>query len=221
MIFCFQGAHRGCWIWKEALLQVCAASLVASYQNKQRWKQLPSQYPIVANKNDYHLDRQVLQGERVGLLLPGNCRTSGRQLPSPLHRPGVYFAENISPTIFHSSSTHSTPSSSDKLTKVISIQLEFNCNNLPFLSYDSANNCPAKSALGGLRWFGVGRNNPTTTWLPAARPSRRCSTRSTRGSTPSAAPSCSGSPSCILSSSLLRRGPASEFLFKRMIFQYS
>ena len=40
---------------------------------------------------------------------------------------------------------------SDKLTKVISIQLEFNCNNLPFLSYDSANNCPAKSALGGLR----------------------------------------------------------------------
>jgi len=29
-------------------------------------------------------------------------------------------------------------------------QLEFNCNNLPFLSYDSANNCPAKSALGGL-----------------------------------------------------------------------
>ena len=41
--------------------------------------------PIVANKNDYHLDRQVLQGERVGLLLPGNCRTSGRQLPSPLH----------------------------------------------------------------------------------------------------------------------------------------
>ena len=113
MIFCFQGAHRGCWIWKEALLQVCAASLVASYQNKQRWKQLPSQYPIVANKNDYHLDGQVLQGERVGLLLPGNCRTSGRQLPSPLHRPGVYFAENISPTIFHSSSTHSTPSSLD------------------------------------------------------------------------------------------------------------
>ena len=40
---------------------------------------------------------------------------------------------------------------SDKLTKVISTQLEFNCNNLPFLSYDSANNCPAKSALGGLR----------------------------------------------------------------------
>ena len=40
---------------------------------------------------------------------------------------------------------------SDKLTKLISTQLEFNCNNLPFLSYDSANNCPAKSALGGLR----------------------------------------------------------------------
>ena len=43
------------------------------------------QHPIDANKSDYHLDRQVLQGECVGLLLPGNCRTSGRQLPSPLH----------------------------------------------------------------------------------------------------------------------------------------
>merc|ERR1712107_788912 len=64
-------------------------------------------------------------------------------------------------------------------------QLEFNCNNLPFLSYDSANNCPAKSALGGL-----------------SPPFEEVLTRSTRGFTPSAAASCSRSPSSMLSSSL-------------------
>ena len=63
----------------------------------------------------------------------------------------VYFAENWLSFISHLRTQLQVHRISDKLTKVISTQLEFNCNNLPFLSYDSANNCPSKSALGGLR----------------------------------------------------------------------
>ena len=169
---CFQGAHRGCWIWKEALLQVRAAGLVAVWSKQATMKTillLQTKTITILIGRFYKVNALLFFFLATAGLVAANCLLHYTDQVFILQK--IYHWLSFIPLLRTQLQVHWI---SDKLTKVISTQLEFNCNNLPFLSYDSANKCPAKSALGGLRWFGVGRSNPTTTWLPAARPSRRC-----------------------------------------------